>query len=63
MAKLALNRALKKKGLSKRQFAQKLGMAYHNVFRLFREGQDPKLSTLNKWARLIGCRVRDLLEE
>lgn len=63
MAKLALGDALKKRKLSKRQFAKMLGMSYHNVFRLFREGQDPKFSTLNKWAKVLGCKVRDLIKE
>ena len=63
MAKLALAEALKKRKLSKRKFAQMLGISYHNVFRLFREGQDPKLSTLTKWAAILKCRVRDLIKE
>jgi transcriptional regulator with XRE-family HTH domain len=63
MATLALAKALKKKRISKRQFAIRLGMRYENVFKLFRNGRNPKLSTLNKWAKIIGCRVRDLLEE
>jgi transcriptional regulator with XRE-family HTH domain len=63
MAKLALGAALKKKKLSKRQFAKRLGIAYHNVFRLFHDDQDPKLSTLSRWAKIIGCRVRDLIKE
>lgn len=58
-----LAETLKKKKLSKRQFAKRLGVDYANVFRLFRPSYDPKLSTLRKWARIIGCRVRDLYEE
>lgn len=63
MAKLDLASILKKKKLSKRKFAQMLGVSYHNVFRLFHDDQDPKLSTLTKWAKLLGCRVRDLIKE
>ena len=63
MAKLALAKALKSKKLSKRQFAIRLGIAYHNVFRLFHATQDPKLSTLSKWAKAIGCNVTDLIKE
>ncbi len=64
MAKLALSDALKKKKLSKRQFAKRLGITqYHNVFRFFRDDRDPKLSTLTKWAKAIGCKVRDLIKE
>ena len=63
MPKLALDRALKKRKLSKRQFALRLGMQYQNVFKLFREGYDPKFSSIAKWAKAIGCKVRDLIEE
>lgn len=63
MAKLILAEVLKKKGLSKRQFAKRLGKDYPAVFRYFREGYDPKLSTLEDWAKALNCRVRDLVEE
>jgi len=63
VAKLILKQALKRRGLSKRQFAKRLGIEYNNVFRYFREGYDPKLSSLTKWAKALGCKVRDLLEE
>jgi len=63
MAKLLLAEMLKKKGLSKRQFAKKLDKEYPTVFRYFREGYDPKLSSLETWAGVLGCRVRDLYEE
>ncbi|MBK8204923.1 MAG: helix-turn-helix transcriptional regulator [Bdellovibrionales bacterium] len=54
---------MKKKGLSKRQFAKRIGKDYSAVFRYFREGYDPKLSTLEDWAKALNCRVRDLVEE
>jgi DNA-binding Xre family transcriptional regulator len=63
MAKLDLESALKKAGLSKRKFAQELGIAYHNVFRLFHKDANPTLSTMNKWAKILGCKVRDLIKE
>lgn len=63
MAKLILAEVLKKKGLSKRQFAKRIGKDYSAVFRYFREGYDPKLSTLEDWAKALHCRVRDLVEE
>lgn len=63
MAKLALAEMLRKRKLSKRAFAKRLGIDYHNVFRYFRPTVDPKLSTLTRWARAIGCRVRDLIRE
>jgi len=63
MAKLLLAEVLKKKGLSKRQFAKRLGKDYPAVFRYFREGYDPKLSVLEAWANVLGCRIRDIYEE
>jgi transcriptional regulator with XRE-family HTH domain len=63
MAKLLIDQALKKRKLSKRQFAKKLGIQYSAVFRYFREGYDPKLSMLESWAKVLDCRIRDLYEE
>lgn len=63
MAKLLLAEVLKKKAMSKRQFAKRLGKEYPTVFRYFREGYDPKLSVLEDWAKVLGCRIRDLYEE
>lgn len=63
MATLLLGKILKKKNISKRQFAKRLGMDYATIFRYFREGYDPKLSTLEKWAKVIPCRIRDLFKE
>lgn len=63
MPKLLLAEALQKKGLSKRQFAKKIGKEYPTVFRYFRDGYDPKLSSLEVWAKVLGCRIRDLYEE
>lgn len=55
--------ALKKKGLSKRQFAKKLGVPYQYVFRYFREGYDPKLSKLHDFAKAINVKITDLYRE
>lgn len=63
MPRLVLARALKKKRLSKRQFALRLGIAYHNVFRLFHATHDPRFSALKKYAKAIGCKIRDLYQE
>lgn len=63
MARLILDKMLKRRKLSKRQFAKRLDIEYNNVFRYFRNGYDPKLSSLEKWAKAIGCKVRDLIEE
>lgn len=63
MPKLLLAEMLEKKGMSKRQFAKKLGKDYPAVFRYFRPEYDPKLSTIEAWAKVLGCRIRDLYEE
>jgi transcriptional regulator with XRE-family HTH domain len=63
MAHVPLASILKKKGLSKRQFAKRLNVRYENVFRFFRPSYDPKLSMLTRWAKAIGCKVRDLIKE
>lgn len=61
--RLDLAGALRKKRLSKRQFAKRLGIQYPNVFRLFHAKADPRFSALCKYAAAIGCRVRDLFQE
>lgn len=63
MAHLILGDVLKKKRLSKRQFAKLIGMRYEHVFRLFRPGYDAKLSALTKWSKALKCRIRDLYRE
>jgi transcriptional regulator with XRE-family HTH domain len=60
---LSTRRRAQKKGISKYKFAKLLGVESYSVFRYFRTGYDPKLSTLTKWARVLGVRVRDLIKE
>lgn len=63
MAKFVLAAVLKKKKLSKRKFAQMIDMRYDQVFRVFRDGYDPKLSFLNRASKALKCKVKDLLKE
>lgn len=63
MAQHRLAAVLKKKKISKRQLAKRLGIHYQNVFRMFHDSYDPKLSMLRKWAKVVPCRIRDLFEE
>jgi len=63
VAELILDQVLKRKKLSKRQFAKRIGKDYPTVFRYFRKGYDPKLSTLTLWARAIGVKVSALYRE
>ena len=58
-----LAEVLEKKKLSKRQFAKLLKVEYANVFRFFRAGYDPKLSTLLKWAKALGVKAKDLISD
>jgi transcriptional regulator with XRE-family HTH domain len=63
MPRLILAKALKKRKLSKRQFAKQLDMEYRFVFRYFRVDYNPTFRMLCRWAKAIPCRVRDLIEE
>jgi transcriptional regulator with XRE-family HTH domain len=63
VAKLTLAQALKRKKLSKRQFAIRLGIDPKNVTRLFKPDCDPRWSALNRYAKVIGCKIRDLYRE
>lgn len=63
MATLKLAQVLERKKLSKRQFAILLGVAYSNVFRYFREGYDPKLSQLARWAEVLDVKISSLYSE
>lgn len=63
MAVLALAKALKKRKLSKRQFAKRLGTQYHSVFQFFKPGYNPTFKMMNRWAKAIGCKLRDLYKE
>ena len=62
-AQFILDKVLKKRGISKRQFAKLIEMDYRQVFRLFEDGYDPKLSLLIRAARALKCKVRDLIKE
>lgn len=61
--KLKLAAMLMLRKMSKRQFAKALGIDYADVFRYFRPGYDPKLSTLAKWAKVLRCKIGDLFQE
>jgi transcriptional regulator with XRE-family HTH domain len=63
MPKIILAAVLRKKKLSKYRFAQLLKQEYYSVFRYFRPGYDPKFSTLQKWAKVLNVKVRDLIKE
>jgi len=61
--KLRLEAILQKKKVSKYRLAQMLDVPTSNVFRYFKSGFDPKLSTLEKLAKVLEVKVKDLLDE
>jgi site-specific DNA-adenine methylase len=63
MAELLLAEVLKKKKVSKRKFAKMIKTHYREIFRYCEPGYDPKLSTLEKWAKALNVRIRDLFVE
>lgn len=63
VAELRLDKILEKKGISKRQFSKMLEEDESNVYRYFRDGYDPKLSTLRKWASKLKMKVSELVKE
>ena len=63
MAKLVLDRVLKRKKLSKRKFAKMVRKDYSSVFRYFRKGYDPKLSMLALWAKVLGVKIKSLYRD
>jgi hypothetical protein len=63
MAKLILEKVLEQKKISKRQFAFMIKADYPTTFRYYRPGYDPKLSSLEKWAKALKVKIRDLIKE
>lgn len=63
MAKLILGEVLKRKKLSKRQFAKRMGYHYASVFQFFRPTYNPTFKMMIRWAEAAECKVRDLFKE
>jgi DNA-binding Xre family transcriptional regulator len=63
MARVVLNEILKKKRISRYAFAKRLGIDYKNTPRMFHDGFNPRVSDLARYAKAIGCKVRDLIKE
>lgn len=63
MARLRIRKVLKKKGISIKQFARMTQTDYSSMSRDTRPTSNPTLLRLTRWARLLKCKVRDLLEE
>jgi transcriptional regulator with XRE-family HTH domain len=63
MPRVILGKILKRKKLSKRQFAKRIGMHDRHVFALFHDDYNPTFKMLCRWAKAIPCKVKDLIEE
>ena len=61
--KIRLDEVLQEKGISKYRFAKLLGKTTSNVAVYFRKDYKPNLSTLEKWAEVLDCKIRDLIED
>lgn len=61
MIRLTVEEYLARKGISKNEFARRLGIPSQAVRPYFRDGYDPKLSTLQKWCKVLDCRVTELV--
>ncbi len=60
---MKLDTILKKKEMSKYRLAQLLDVPTSTVFRFFKPEYDPRLSTLEKIAKVLEVKVKDLLDE
>lgn len=63
MARICLEKVLKEEKISKYRFAQLLKMERSNVVRYFKKDYDPKLSTIERWAKVLGRSVKDFIED
>ena len=61
--KLKSEAIMQKRKISKYRLAQMLGLPTSSVFRYFKPDYDPKLSSLEKIAKALEVKVRDLLDE
>lgn len=61
--KLRLEDVLKEKGVTKYGFAKLLNKSTSNVAIYFRKDYKPNLSTLEKWAEVLDCKISDFFDE
>lgn len=57
-----LGEMLKNRGLSRKKFAELLGVKPTVVSRFFKHGYDPQASTLLLWAEILNCSLDDLVD-
>jgi transcriptional regulator with XRE-family HTH domain len=63
MAKVRLEEILKKKKISKRKFIKLLKTDSGTARRYFQPGFNPTLATLEKFAKVLKVKIRDLIKE
>lgn len=63
MAKLRLQQILDSRGITKYGFAKALEVRPPTVQQFFKEGYNPKLSTLAEWAVVLSCSIAELVDE
>lgn len=63
MARVSLAKVLKAKKITKYRFAQLIDVPTSNTAKYFKSGYDPRLSTLEKWAKALDVSVKDLIED
>ncbi|MGZ3747853.1 MAG: helix-turn-helix domain-containing protein [Pseudobdellovibrionaceae bacterium] len=61
MAWLDLGGELDKRDLSMYKFARMLNVPTNTVLQYFKEGVDPRFSTVMKWAKALDCEIEDLI--
>jgi transcriptional regulator with XRE-family HTH domain len=63
MAHVQLAEVLRKKKISKRKFAKLLKTDSGTIRRYFKPNFNPTLATLERFAKVLGVKIRDLIKE
>jgi transcriptional regulator with XRE-family HTH domain len=63
VARICLNKVLEKKKITKYAFAKMLGKPTSGVTPYFKPGYNPRLSTIELWAKKLNVSVKDLIED
>ena len=60
---LRLEEVLDEKNVTKYRFAKLLGKNTSNIFVYFNKDYNPTLRTMEKWAKILKCKISDLIDE
>lgn len=61
--RIKLVEVLEKKKITKYRFALMLGVSTAVVTNYFNKGLNPTFNTLVRWAKVLDCKVADLIDE